>query len=1014
MGLLAAVSLFAPPTFAFSANERSQYTSRVWEVDDGLPHNSIQALVQTHDGYLWIGTQNGLARFDGVRCTVFDSKNVPQMRNPFISALCETPDGSLWIGTVNAGLIRRSGQDFKLYTSQDGLVDDSIRALFAGQDGSVWIGTTNGISRFKNEHFETITASNELASTVVRGFCHDREWNLVIATDNGLNQWRNGQISAYPIERTEPDRPRRLSRAVYKDNAENLWVGSSTGLSCLQSDGQLLHYDRFQEGLPDSFVTSLCEGAGGTLWVGTYDGLGRLMGNRFTTEITSAGEAYGQVNALLTDREGNVWVATKDGLWQLRPKPFQTYTKQHGLPNNNVTSVRETSDGSIWFGTWGGGFVRWERGANIMASYDAVHAGHRSYGVAFDQALAIGEGNAGALWFGTDFTSGLFRWKTNTLQRFASAEGLTDPAIRAIHEDRQGNVWLGTRTALVLFKHGVFTRFTTNEGLAGPTVRSLCEDHEGSLWIGTSGGLSRRKEGRFSSLTTRDGLPHNTVIALHEDAEKTLWIGTSGGLCRIKLTDFKSEIPNAGIHSYTTKDGLFSDEIFEILEDDSGYLWMSSPKGIFRIRKKDVTEMDSGKMPGLVCTVYGKAEGLTTIQCNGVAKPAGWKAKDGRLWFATTKGVTVVDPGTVAKENSIPPPVAIEEVIADKRRLETLSGFLNFEIPTLNLSPGRGELEFHYTALSFAAPEKNRFKYQLEGIDRDWVDAGTRRSAYYNNVQPGDYTFRVIACNNDGLWNTTGSSLKISLQPHFWQTKWFLALSALIAIASVSSAARYITWKNVQRQFQRLEQRHAVERERSRIAQDMHDDLGARLSEILILSNMPLSHGTDPASYASKLKRIAAGSRDLVDNLDAIVWAVNPKHDSLESFVTYLQEYVLTYFESSPIRCLFELPESVPEITMPSEARHNLLLVVKEALHNVVKHSAASEVHLQLRAEGNNLVLVLQDNGKGFSGSGQFPFGNGLNNMNERMIKIGGRFCLHSEPGKGTRLELFLSLKTTL
>jgi signal transduction histidine kinase len=562
---------------------------------------------------------------------------------------------------------------------------------------------------------------------------------------------------------------------------------------------------------------------------------------------------------------------------------------------------------------------------------------------------------------------------------------------------------------LYLWKDEKLTRYTTGDGLSADAIRTIGEDHEGTLWIGTDRGLTQWKDGKFSAATS-GGFPTNTILSFYEDHEHTLWIGTSGkGLYR--LTDGRC-------FSYTTGNGLFDDSIHAILEDDTARLWMTCRHGVFRANKSAFTDFDAGTLKTIPCISYGRDDGLVSLECSATAQPSAWKSKDGRLWFATARGLAVTDPRSTLKKNEMPPPpVAIEQMVADKRRFEVAgltfasSHSSNSTPQTLNLTPRRGDLEFHYTALSFRAPEKNRYKYKLEGIDLDWVDAGTRRIAYYNNTPPGDYTFHVMACNNDGVWNMTGASMKFTLQPHYWQTWWFKAFVIIGGLSFVATSARYATKRRMQFKLERLEQQHAVEKERTRIAQDMHDDLGARLSEILLLSNLSQKAEAKPAEIKTQLGRISDATHDLVDNLDAIVWAVNPKNDSFNRFVFYLYEYVPRYLEATSIRCLFDVPQPLLTTPLSSTIRHDLFLVLKEALNNIVKHAQATEVRLSLRIENGALIMTLADNGQGFPAGNTSLFGNGLNNMRDRVEKVGGSFELHSEAGKGTSIALRIPIR---
>lgn len=992
----AAGSLASQIQQRYVASGIQQYSPRVWQTDQGLPNNTVTAILQTRDGYLWVGTLAGLARFDGVRFTLFNLQNMPAFHGSTISALCETQDGTLWIGTKDSGVHFFKAGVFSHFGKSEGFPVERVDVIYETKDGSLLLGTPQGLWRRNNERFESVVSLSPNFGTV-RGICSDGRDGIWIATSRGLNHWPKGESAPQFFFW---DRPSDMSLCVSLDHNTNLWMGSFIGLAHLYSD----HFDWSQkdDGLPDNAVSALYTDRRGTLWIGTYGGLCRWTGSGFVEEPDEHGAAYDAINTITEDREGNIWLGTKAGLVQLKVKSCISYTRQEGLGHNNVMSVMEDRQNRIWMGTWGGNLCEFNGGHFIE---------HRLGGsVRDDLVLAVGQTRDGAIWTGGDFGGGLFRLQGKTIDRYQKYNGFCDYAVRVIYEDRNENLWIGTSEGLYRWKDKKFSCFTTTNGLAGNLIRALCEDREGHLWIGTSDGLTRRADETFSNFTVRVGLSHPNITALHADASDNLWIGTGGGgLNRLNISTGK-------FSHVTTQDGLASDSIYEILEDDNGWLWMSSMTGIFRVLKSDLLAANSRSPKKLRCVSYGTADGMPSAQCNGVAKPAGWKSHDGRLWFTTIKGVVVVDPKNERDEHP-EIPVVIEELAYDKRvqSLESevqsqnsraTAATLNFEPETLNLQPGRGELEFHYTALSFTVPEKIRFRYKLEGLDPDWVEADNRRSAFYNYVPPGNYTFRVIAGNKDGVWNAVGPSVTLTLQPHYWQTLWFKAAVILAGLSCAAVGARLVTKRRMQRHLEHLEQQHAIAKERSRIAQDMHDDLGVRLTEIALLSDLAASADKPAQDVQATAQKLSRTARDLVDSFDSIVWAVNPKNDYSDSFLCYLQEQVETLFAMSATRCRFDFPDEIPRHPMTSEMRHNLYLVIKESLHNVIKHSGAGEVWIKVRFKPAAMIVIIEDNGKGFSVQHVSPSGNGLSNMEKRMKNVGGLFSLHSEPTKGTRVLL--------
>jgi ligand-binding sensor domain-containing protein/signal transduction histidine kinase len=967
------------------------YTSRTWQTEDGLPHNVVQAIAQTPDGYLWVGTPSGLARFDGVRFTTFDARNTPALTNSDITSLCVDRGGTLWIGT-REGLVRLKEGVFSHDNGTPSPVKDAVNVIYESRDGSLWVGTSSGLNRYKEGQVSRYTRKEGLLAEAIRAVFEDSQTNLWIGTAAGLNRLNGTTMEAF--SRTN-GLPEGSIRGITQDKGWRIWIGSDNGMIWYNT-GQFYAYDR-KYGLSDSFVNAVCEDRDGNLWVGTRSGLNRFREGRFFNELKSEGVPYDRVNTLFEDREGNLWIGSVEGLIRLTPRRFFTYNKQQGLTHNNTVSVLEDRNGSVWTGTYGGGL-------NCLRDEQVV-AYSKANGLPEELILSLCEGRDGSLWIGADVGGGLYQFKNGEFKHYMAKDGLTDAAIKVIHEDRAGNLWLGTSRGLSCLKEGQFTSYTVREHLAGNEVRAICEDHEGKLWFGTEGGLSLWQKGSFVNYTTREGLSDNAVTALHEDAEHNLWIGTgSGGLNRYKGGRFTA---------YTAQQGLFSDEIFEVLEDDYGWLWMSCSKGIFRVRKRDLDALDQGKTKVITSIAYGKPDGMAGTLCNGIAKPAGWKASDGRLWFCTTKGLVVVDPNI--KVNERPPPVFIEQLVADKKQLsESVGRWASSNSSPAYLAahpfivpPGRGELEFDYTALDFQTPEQTRFKYRLEGVDSDWIDAGTRRVAHYNNIYPGRYRFRVIAGNSDGVWNEAGAALPILVQPHLWQTWWFRGLAVLALLGAVGTAARYTTQKRMQRKLEALERQHAVERERGRIAKDIHDDLGSSLTRIMMLGERTNEDIGRPEELAVHAGKIVTSARAAVQALDEIVWAVNPDNDTLDGLVGYLNQYANHFFEGTNVKCRLEMPARLSRLALPAEVRHNLFLVVKEALNNVLKHAQATEVRVRMAESASDVAIEIEDNGRGFQpgAGGAGRQGNGLDNMRKRMEHLGGGFRLASTPGQGTKLE---------
>jgi signal transduction histidine kinase len=458
--------------------------------------------------------------------------------------------------------------------------------------------------------------------------------------------------------------------------------------------------------------------------------------------------------------------------------------------------------------------------------------------------------------------------------------------------------------------------------------------------------------------------------------------------------------------------------ICHIADDGQGNFWMSSYGGIFRVSKDELNRCADGRLETVNCVVYGKADGLSTLECSGGFQPAGCRTPDGRLWFPTIKGLAVVDPASV-KINPFPPPVLIQEVTVDDQPV-SMPG--PGAAAKLRIQPGKHRFEFRYTGLSLVAPEKVRFKYRLDGLESEWVDVDTRRVAYYSYLKPGDYTFRVTACNNDGVWSEQGAALAFTVQPWFWQTWWFASGAVLAGIGAVGGAARYITRRRLHKKMERLERQRVLENERARIAKDIHDDLGASLARIMLLSQSDRAEGEDSQQVVTRLGKVYLTARELTRTMDEIVWAVSPHHDTLDSLVNYLGKFSQDYLNVAGIRCRLVVPIQLPAWPLTAEVRHSLFLAFKEALHNVVKHASATEVRISLALAESGFSASIEDNGIGFDPAAvgaaatvrdplRIAGGNGLTNMRKRIKGIGGECQMDSAPGKGTTVRFIVRVK---
>ncbi len=737
----------------------SQYVHQVWQDDQGLPQNDVLAITPTRDGYLWIGTEEGLARFDGVHFVVFDSRNTPGLKNNTITALFEDRDRNLWIGTLG-GLFRMTRGVIAAYPVPDGFSGRCVTAFYQDREGALWVATDGGgVGRLLNGQFTVYTAKNGLARDAVFAISGDRDGSVWLGSHAGLNQWKNGQLTAHYT--TQNGLPSNDVRALCEDPLGGVWVGTGAGLS-LFKNGTFRPFDK-KTALSTAMIQVLYEDRNQTLWIGTLGGgLLRLGDGKAGAYTAKDGLTGNDVRSISADQEGNLWVGA-GGLNRFTRANVSSYTTRDGLPSDVIITTYQDRKGNLWIGTNDHGLSRFRDGK--FTNYSTRE------GLSSNSVFSIVEDFDHNLWIGT--RKGLDLFKDGRLKTYTTKDGLAGDVITATFVDRNGTLWVGGMGGLTRFKDGRFTAFPATGDLLSFPITAILEDQTGALWIGTDSGVNRFKDGRFESLNIRNSnLTDDHVIGLYEDPEGVLWIGTNGGGLN-RLKDGKFTV-------YTTKQGMFDDRIIQILDPGDGNFWMSSNRGIFYVSRQQLNDFADGKIRSISYGLLGAEDGMKSKECNGGVQPAGWTTREGKLVFPTMKGIAIIDPKHL-KIDSFTPSTIIESATIDNRA---------FPVDATAVSPpGRGDLEFQFTAPSFANPQKLRFQYQLEGYDRDWVAASGPRAAYYTNIPPGSYRFRVRS-GDQGRWNGDGAAFNLVLKPHFYRTYWFYMLCSLSSLALAGAVLR--------------------------------------------------------------------------------------------------------------------------------------------------------------------------------------------------------------------------------
>ncbi len=899
-----------------------------WTTDNGLPQNIIRAICQTPDGYLWLATFDGLVRFDGVRFTTFNRSNTPGIGGNRFSPLFCAADGDVWAGTELGGVTQYHRGRFTTYTMRDGLPSNEVAGISGDGGGNLWVIANGFLAQWHAADRQFIVSSRQ-EDRYSNSLTPDGRAGFWRTDETTLHLFLHCQESRYALPAGWHDHAAAQDAGV--DLKGDIWLASRTGNFARLIDGRwsnILHGRNGKSvgGAQNAFTTDYRDSLE-NVWhceIVCYPGVGVVRYMNLPPGTQPARIAF---NTLFEDREGNIWLSTNgQGLYRVRSQTIHVFSKEQGLPDSNVYPIYQSRDETIWIGTWDGGLTEVRDGkSKIYTTAD---------GLASNRVTAIAEDREGVLWVAV--YDGLHRMRNGRFDS-VSTNGifLSDNAIRVIHQDPAGVMWVGSTDGLFRLDTSQWRRLTKKDGLATDDARVILSGRDGNLWVGGYGGLSSIRNGQVRSWTEQDGLPSNTVRALYEDARGVLWIGTyDGGLGRFQ---------NGRFTRYTVREGLFSDGVFQILEDSRGNLWMSSNQGIYRVSKKQLNDFAAGKIRTITSIQYGKHDGMRNVECNGGLWPAGCKTRDGRLLFPTQDGVAVVNPEKLGT-NLEPPPVVIESVMVDRAPVSPDG--------PVRLTPGRENLEIRYTALSLTDSERIRFRYKIQGVDRDWVDAGARRTAYYAHLPSGSYTFQVTAAQSDGVWNEAGTNLAFIVLPAFYRTWWFILLCSTAGALSLWFGWRYrLSQVEEARAMQQAFSRQLIasqENERKRIAAELHDSLGQRLviiqnQALLLLQTRAGVTGLNEPQR-ERVEEISAEASGAVREVKDLSYNLRPYRLDQLGLTAALRAMIDTASAASQTAFSVEIDE-IDEV-FPKQSEINFYRIVQECINNVLKHSQAAEASI--------------------------------------------------------------------
>lgn len=984
----------APMRFKDNATTTVQYL----DVDQGLSYSYVYAICEDKKGNLWFGLDGtGISKYDGVNITNYSVKQ--GLSHNIVTSIIEDRNNTLWISS-HGGVSCFDGKNFTQYTEKEGLSNNEILSLYEDRKGNIWFSTKGGLTKYDRNTFTHYSRKEGLPSDTVYNCIEDRNGALWIATISGVARFDGKSFTIYTDKDGLPD---DVVSSLLEDSKGNIWLGTPKK-GIFKFDGSTFVRYAVNEGLSDNHIWLMIKDRKDNIWIGTSGGgLNKFDGKRFIHYKLEQGLSNTKIRGIAEDQCGNIWFGTEGGgVNKLNPTSFDYKLPEEIIENSRVRPILKDKKGNLWFGTEGAHFGKLEAeqkpGAGKLFTYYKVHEklyekGQRSF-------LQDKNGN---IWIGTT-GSGLLKYDGKNFTNYLFGAGGKKRSIFDILEDKKGNIWFGVRDGSIISYDGEnFASYTTKEGLPGSIIYSMLEDRNGNIWFCTeSAGVYKYDGTNLTNYTEKEGLFSKSVLSIAEDDKGNIWLGTLGaGACKFDGSTFTY---------YSEKQGLSNNNIWSVFCDSANQLWFGTDKGLtLGIPKKNNRELKTGYN----FYNFGSLDGLKAIDFNLHSVCVD---DNNHIWWGTGKSVPSFD---LNKKFLADTPrslslryIEINEKFYDYRNVSDSTKKISFSsvvpfnnYPTqLKLSYDQNHLSFHFSAIDWSALHKIKYSYRMNGLDEKWSTPSNETKAEYRSLRYGKYEFQVKAIGQSQEW-TEPFTYSFTIRPAWWQSWWFRALLTLIALAIAFFIGRFIYFYQLRKQRTALEKQLAVQYERQRISAEMHDDIGAGLSGIRLLTEMTKNKVKDE-QVAEEVDKIYQSVGDISSKMKEVIWSLNTENDNLSHLIPYIQKQARQWFENYPCQLTVELPETTPPVDINGETRRNILLLVKEAAHNIIKHSAANKVNIKMDCNDGQFVIAVSDNGKGITSENNDASGNGMKNMRLRVQQLNGKFFIKNQGGLTLTFEI--------